>query len=335
MARNRKGMSSKPSGSVLTVKPFVARSMPTLAPVEAEAINAFAAAEKAEATRRGYRSDFAGFARWCETRGVEPLPASPDTLAAFLADRATAAGDKPSTLSRKMAAIRYAHRLRGAPSPTDDERVSAVMRGIRRTKGAAPNRKAAATVERIKAMIATIPADTLRGKRDRALLAFGMAGAFRRSELVALRVEDIERVPDGMLVTIRKSKTDQESAGQVIAILRGSSLRPVHALLDWLAAAEITSGPVFRSINRHGRVGESMTPQTVAVVVKEHADAAGYDPAEFAGHSLRAGFLTSAAETGADAFHMMDVSRHRRLETLSVYVRRANLFKNHAGSGFL
>ena len=305
-----------------------------LSEAEADAVRAFGLAEKADATRRGYRSDFAGFATWCEGRGVSSLPASPDTLAAFLTSRALA-GAKPSTLSRKMAAIRYAHRLQALTSPTEAEPVRAVMRGIRREMGAAPRKKAAATASRIKAMLATIPADTLRGKRDRALLVFGMAGAFRRSELVALRIEDLERVPDGLLVTIRRSKTDQEGAGQVIAIPGGSKLRPVRTLSAWLEAASITSGPVFRSINRHGRVGAGLTSQYVARVVKQHADAAGLDPDEFAGHSLRAGFLTSASENKADAFRMMEVSRHKRVDTVEGYVRRANLFRRHAGAGFL
>ena len=309
-------------------------SEPALTIAEADVVRGFALAEKSEATRRGYRSDFAGFSRWCADRGVEPLPASPGAVAAFLAAEATA-GAKASTLSRKLAAIRYAHRLAGVPSPTEVEQVRAVMRGIRRDRGAAPSQKAAATGERIKAMLAHMP-DTLKGKRDRALLAFGMAGAFRRSELVALQVSDLERVPEGLRVTIRRSKTDQEGAGHVIAILRGSKLKPVRAVLDWLDAAGITSGPVFRGINRHGQVStEALTPQTVALVVKQYADAAGLDPDEFAGHSLRAGFLTSAAEAGADVLRMMEVSRHKRVETVRGYVRRANLFRNHAGADFL
>lgn len=291
-------------------------------------------AEKSEATRRGYRSDFDGFGRWCDGRGVSALPASADTAVAFLASQA-AAGIKASTLSRKMAAVRYAHRLAGHPSPTDIEQVRAVLRGIRRAHGSAPYQKAAATAERIKQMLEQVP-DTLKGKRDRALLALGMAGAFRRSELVALRVSDLDRVPDGLRVTIRSSKTDQEGVGEVIAILRGSKLRPVRAVTDWLAAAGITSGPVFRSINRHGQISTcGLTPQSVALVVKHYADAAGLDPDEFSGHSLRAGFLTSAAEAGADTLRMMEVSRHKRVETVRGYVRRANLFRNHAGAGFL
>ncbi|MGI4801839.1 MAG: site-specific integrase [Janthinobacterium lividum] len=316
-------------------KPVSARvSEVALTVGEADAVRVYGLAEKSEATRHGYRSDFGGFSRWCLAHGVDPLPASAGTVAAFLASEATV-GAKASTLTRKTSAIRYAHRLAGHPSPTDIEQVRAILRGIRNTHGAAPHQKAPATADRIKAMLEHVP-ETLKGKRDRALLALGMAGAFRRSELVALQVADLERVPDGLRVTIRKSKTDQEGIGDVIAILRGSRLRPMRAVVEWLDAACITSGPVFRAINRHGQVSTSgLTPQTVALVVKHYANGAGLDPDEFAGHSLRAGFLTSAAEAGADVLRMMEVSRHKRVETVRGYVRRANLFRGHAGAGFL
>ena len=309
-------------------------SAPPVPAIADDAAHAFAAAEKAPATRRAYRSDFAGFVRWCDAHDAASLPGTPATVASFLAAAATA-GTKPATLTRRMAAIRYAHRLAGHPSPTDAEPVRAVMRGIRRETGAAPDQKAAATAERLRDMLATLP-DTLAGKRDRALLALGMAGAFRRSELVSLEVRDLVRMPDGLQVTIRRSKTDQEGRGQVIAILRGSRLRPVRAVQDWLDAAGIANGPVFRAIDRHGRVSAAaLSAQSVALVVKRCAEAAGLDPDEFAGHSLRRGFLTSAAEAGADVLRMMEVSRHRRVETVREYVRRANLFRGHAGVGFL
>jgi site-specific recombinase XerD len=299
-----------------------------------DAVQAFAAAEKAPATRRAYRGDFAGFMRWCNAHGAASLPAAPETVARFLAASATA-GTKPATINRRMAAIRYAHLLADERNPTDAETVRAVMRGIRREMGSAPSQKAAATADRLREMLAAIP-DTLKGKRDRALLALGMAGAFRRSELVALEVRDLVRMPEGLQVTIRHSKTDQEGRGQIIAILRGSKLRPVRAVQDWLDASAITSGPVFRAIDRHGRVSTTaLSAQSVALVVKRYADAAGLDPDEFAGHSLRRGFLTSAAEMGVDVLRMMEVSRHKRVETVREYVRRANLFRGHAGAGFL
>jgi site-specific recombinase XerD len=209
------------------------------------------------------------------------------------------------------------------------------MRGIRRSQGAAATQKAPATAERIAAMLAAIPAATLAGKRDRALLLLGFAGAFRRAELVALELADLAFEAEGLRIRIRRSKADQEGRGQEIAIPHGTKLRPVAAVQDWLEAARIEAGPVFRRIDRHGRLLGPLTAQSVALIVKRHAQAAGLDASLFAGHSLRAGFLTSAAETGADVLAMMEVSRHRRVETLQGYVRRANLFKRHAGQGFL
>ena len=172
--------------------------------------------EKAAATRRAYRSDFAIFAAWCLARSAEPLPASPAIVAAFLAAEANA-GAKASTITRRAAAIRYAHRLAGHEPPTSAETVRAVMRGIRRSIGTAKDQKAPATADLIVSMLKHCP-DTLAGKRDRALIALGFAGAFRRSELVALTMADLVEAPDGYRVLIRHSKTDQEGQGAEIAI---------------------------------------------------------------------------------------------------------------------
>src|SRR5215471_16829350 len=300
---------------------------------DAERAHGYANAEKAAATRRAYGTDFLIFRAWCEERQLGVLPASPATVAAFLAHEASR-NVKASTIGRRVAAIRYAHKLAGLDTPTDDERVKATARGIRRTLGTAKSKKAPATAERLLAMAANTGAG-LRGLRDRALLLLGFAGAFRRSELVALDVSDIEETPDGMKVTIRHSKTDQEGAGQVVAIPFGKIACPIAALKEWTAAAAIQSGAIFRSVNRHGQVGGRLTDQSVSDIVKDHAARLRLDPNQFAGHSLRAGFLTSAASWGASIFKMMDVSRHRSVETLRGYVRDAELFKDHAGSGLL
>jgi integrase len=178
--------------------------------------------------------------------------------------------------------------------------------------------------------------DTLTGKRDRALLALGFAGAFRRSELVALTVADFVEAPDGLCITIRRSKTDQEGAGQEIAIPRGYRVRPVEAIQAWLAASGITEGPLFRPVGKGDRLQDApLSTFSVAQIVKAHAERAGLDPALFADHSLRAGFLTSAAESGSSVFKMMEVSRHKSVDVLRGYVRHAGLFKEHAGAGFL
>jgi site-specific recombinase XerD len=176
----------------------------------------------------------------------------------------------------------------------------------------------------------------LSGLRDRALLLLGFAGAFRRSELVALDVADIEETQTGLLVTIRRSKTDQEAMGRTIAITRGDVACPVKALREWLNAAGIESGALFRPINKSGTVATTrLTCRSVANIVKEYAGRAGFDAAIFSAHSLRSGFLTSAAAKGASIFKMMDQSGHKSIDTLRGYVRDAELFKNHAGAGLL
>jgi site-specific recombinase XerD len=289
--------------------------------------------EKAAATQRAYGSDFALFRGWCSGRGVSALPATAESVAGFLAcevDR----GIRPSTIGRRVAAIRYAHKLAGHAVPTDDERVKATVRGIRRQLGTAPRKKTPAVAEMIISM-ALGTGDGLKGLRDRALLLLGFAGAFRRSELVALDIADIEETESGLRITIRRSKTDQEGAGQTIAVPRGTIADPVAALAAWRAAAGITSGALFRSIRKGGKVGARLSAQSVADIVKSAAARCGLDPAAFAGHSLRSGFLTSAAARGASVFKLMDQSRHRSMDTLAGYVRDANLFVDHAGAGLL
>jgi site-specific recombinase XerD len=301
---------------------------------EAEAAVAYALDALAPATRRAYRHDYRRFEAWCRGRGLTVMSAEPETVAAFLASEA-AAGLKPATIARRTAAIRYAHGLEQQEPPTSTQRVRATMAGIRRRHGTAPAPKTAATAPRIAAMVALAAPDTLGGLRDRALLLLGFAGAFR-SELVALQVADLAPAADGLRITIRRSKTDQEGQGQDVAIPHGARLRPVEAVRAWLEAAGIERGPVFRCINKGGRVSaEGLTAEAVGMVVKDYTERAGFRPEAFAGHSLRAGFLTSGAEAGASVFKLMEVSRHKSMDTLRGYVRRAELFKDHAGSGFL
>jgi site-specific recombinase XerD len=287
------------------------------------------------ATRKAYASDFKIFSAWCASHEFVSLPASPETVALFLADQAQA-GVAASTLNRRLAAIKCAHEAKGHATPTAHKGVTAALKGIRRTKGTAPSKKKAATADLVKEMVRRCP-HTLTGQRDRALLLLGFAGAFRRAELVALTVADLAFVDDGLRITIRKSKTDQEAAGQVIAIPHGSVLFcPVRALKRWLALAGIEAGPIFRAVGKGNRIGvAALSDKSVANVVKHYAGHIGLDSADFAAHSLRAGFVTSAAEAGASIFKMAEVSRHRSTDVLAGYVRSANLFKDHAGVDLL
>ena len=222
-------------------------------PVEAAAIvRAYQQASKADSTVRAYRSDVQVFQAWCARYGFRSLPASPEAVAGFLAHEAEA-GRSASTIGRRLAAIRYGHKLAKAADPTDDEDVRATMKGIRRRIGrrARPRRpRPRSTCCRC----CCADPDTLTGKRDRALLALGFAGAFRRSELVALDVEDLREDPEGLRVMVRRSKVDQEGRGFEKAIPHGRFIRPVALVREWLDAAGITAGPVFRPVSRSGRV---------------------------------------------------------------------------------
>jgi site-specific recombinase XerD len=318
----------------LTKNPGGPRLLPVALETDLAAAAKFARAEKSQATRRAYRGDWAIFQAWCEGKGAKALPANPRTLAAYLAAEATS-GLKHSTISRRLAAIRYAHKIAGHEPPTGAEAVKAIMRGIRRSVGTAPKRKAPATADKVCAMAANMP-DGLIGLRDRALLLLGFAGAFRRSELVALNVADIQECEAGLRVLIRRSKTDQEAQGVTIAIVPGAVACPVKAVKAWIEAGAITDGPVFRSIAKGERVSPvRLSDKSVADIVKRHVSRLGLDPAAFGGHSLRAGFLTSAAAKGASIFKMMDTSRHKSVDTLRGYVRDAELFRDHAGAGLL
>jgi site-specific recombinase XerD len=309
-------------------------SLPALFEADLALAVDYARAEKSPATRRAYATDFALFRAWCEScRHLEALPASSATVCAFLAFEAKRS--KTATIGRRVAAIRYAHKLGNLPVPTDDERVKATMRGIRRTIGAAAVKKAPATGDLLMAMASTT-GEGLKGQRDRALLLLGFAGAFRRSELVALDVADLVETEDGYRITIRRGKTDQEAQGATIGIIRGARACPVKAVKRWLETAGITEGAIFRSVAKGGKVSAArLSAEAVAVIVKDAAERAGLDPAIFAGHSLRSGFLTSAAKRGASVFKMMDVSRHRSVDTLRGYIRDGELFQEHAGAGLL
>ncbi|MEF2550918.1 site-specific integrase [Aurantimonas sp. A2-1-M11] len=209
------------------------------------------------------------------------------------------------------------------------------MQGIRRVLGTAVRQKAPATATDIAVMLSRI-SKTLHGTRDRALIALGFAGAFRRSELVALTVDDVTFTAQGADILIRRSKTDQDGEGQTISIPHGTRLMPIAALRTWLDASGIVEGPIFRRMRKGDAIlPAAMTAQTVSLVVKRYAAASGLAVTEFAGHSLRAGFVTSGAECGADLNRIMDQSRHRDPRTVRSYIRRANRYKDHAGAGFL
>ena len=297
-----------------------------------EQVREYIRASKAENTFRGYRADWRAFCSWCEGQGFSALPSSPETVAAFIAECAERL--KVGTIQRRLNAICEAHKTVGLDSPTHYAMVANTMKGIRRTKGTAPAQKAPALTDDIRAMV-SVTDDGMIGLRDRALALLGFAGAFRRSELVALDIEDCTFAKDGLTVALRRSKTDQDGQGRKIGIPYGSNpdTCPVRTLQAWIEHTRISAGPLFRAMNRHGRIQEvRLSGIDVARIVKKLATRAGLDPAKYAGHSLRAGHATSAAIAGASERSIMNQTGHRSVQMVRRYIRDGSLFReNSAG----
>ncbi len=299
-----------------------------------ESAQTYVAAAKAKRTREAYASAWRTFERWCEAHGCCALPASGTTVALFIAHRADA-GCRPATIELDLSAISQAHKVAELPSPRQAKEVLAMRQGIRRTKGTAHRKKAPLLPAMLRAISAALPASR-RGLRDRALLLLGFAAALRRSELVALEVGDLSFTGDGIELVIRRSKTDQEGEGQKLGVPFGSdpATCPVRAVRAWLEAAELRTGPLFREVTRHGRVGGvALTGHSVARVVKRAAREAGLDAAELSGHSMRAGLATAAIKAGKPAHVVMRQTRHKSVQVFQGYVRDVQLFDENAAAG--
>ncbi len=301
---------------------------------------------RAANTRRAYRADWDHFAAWCATYQATPVPAHPGLVARYLA--AFAGALKTSTLQRRLAAINDVHRALGLEFDRRAPELRDTWRGIRRTHGVAAVGKAPAVTQEIRAMIAALDLTQPRGLRDRALLLVGFAGCFRRAELVALDVDHVVEHRDGLLLQLPRSKTDQEGHGAEKGIPYGQfpDTCPVRALSDWRAVAGIRDGALFRSVTRHCKVGTRLSDRGVALIVKrsvleakavaiangDRVLADQLDPARYAGHSLRAGFITSAAAANVSTHDIMRQSLHKREETLRKYIRHGTVFEQNAAT---
>lgn len=306
-----------------------------LTPAEAEQIRGYLDAAQADATRAAYRADLADFAAWCGARGLASLPAEPTTVARYLVDRA--ASLKVATLTRRLSAIAQAHQARELDSPTSSLIVRKVFAGIRRAHGTDQRGKAPLLPDDLRAMLPHY-GEGLGGLRDKALVLLGFAGALRRSELVGLDLADLQVRREGLVLLVRRSKTDQEGQGLQKGIPRGRdrALCPVRAVEDWVKAAGIAEGPLFRPVDRHGNVGaERLADFTVVRVVKRLAAAIGLDPAEYGGHSLRAGLATAAAAAGKDERDIMRQTGHKSVAMVRRYIRIGELFRGNAAEGLL
>ncbi len=284
----------------------------------------FARASKSSQTVRAYQTGWRQFLAWCVARGEQPLPASPQAIANYLAYRAES-GVKPSTIRVDLAAIRQAHLLEGLASPSLDPVVLAVVGGIRRTLGVRPAAKEPLLAEPLRAYCAAL-GDGVAARRDKAMLLVGFAGAFRRSELVAVEVGHLRWHEDSLTILLPRSKTDQEGRGlEKVLHATHTSTCPLGALRAWLEVARIESGFVFRAVNQWGKVGdEGLTPGQVGRLVKRAARQCGLPEKDFSGHSLRAGFMTQAAVNGVPLDEMRRTSHHRSAQVALDYVRRAD-----------
>ncbi len=298
--------------------------------VTAERAKQYGRSAKSGATQRAYGSDLADFRAWCEARGLCALPSTSQTIACYLSDLADA-GRKVATIRRRLAAIADLHSLHEYENPAKTKVVREIIRGIAREKGTAPHKKVAISVDGLRAALRTIDAACdLRAVRDRALLLVGFFGALRRSELVAIDVEDLRFERKGVVLTIRRSKTDQEAQGVDVGIPQhpDQAIDPVRALRSWLDAAGIISGPIFRSFSLHGALQERrIGGRDVARILQRAAKDAGI-AGDIGGHSLRAGFVTAAAKAGVSIDRIQAVSRHKSVPILLGYVRRANVLED-------
>ena len=292
----------------------------------------YAEASRAPNTWRAYQADLRHFAAWCTEHGLEPLPAAATTVAAYLADHTGQLST--ATLERRLYALSALHRAGSFDSPADAPEVQAVWSGIKRTHRTVRTQKTPTPTKVIAAMVAELGERRI-DVRDRALLLMGFAGAFRRSELVAFDVQDITDTDDGLRLAVRRSKADQEGAGDAVGLPCGSNPAtcPVRAWRAWLEVSGITEGAAFRAIDRHDRLSSRrLTADAVATIVKRRAAAVGLDATAFAAHSLRAGFATEAFSQGVPEFSVMRHGRWKSASSMRGYIREGSLFRDNAAA---
>ena len=294
----------------------------------------YARQAKAENTRRAYAADWRDFVAYARSRGQSALPADADTVAFYLRHLITSRGLKIATVSRRLAAIAEQPHGKGLLSPVDEWVVRKTLRRLRCEHGPPARGKAPLLTADIISMVAATP-DRLAGIRDRAILLLGFAGAMRRRELVSLDIEDLALAPEGLVISIKKSTTDQNHRGRKIGIPYGANefTCPVRAVLRWLEKSRLSEGPLFRGVTKHSAVRITrLTDQIVADIVKRYASAIGKYACRFSAHSLRAGFITSAAIAGVSERSIQDQSGHQSVTVLRRYIRDACILRHNAAT---
>ncbi|MDA8766239.1 tyrosine-type recombinase/integrase [Candidatus Pelagibacter bacterium] len=290
---------------------------------------------KASNTVRAYKSDFNDFGVFCAQNGFKSLPSEPKIVSLYLTHLSTKDA-KMSTLKRRLVSIGVIHKLKGYYLDTKHPAIIENIMGIKRRKGSFQKAKKPLLINSLKKIINVIDKqkkEEIKKLRDRSIILIGFSGGFRRNEIVSLDYDDLDFVPEGLKLSIRRSKTDQFGEGftKALPYFDSSQYCPVVSLKKLLDLSKIRSGPVFRRFSKGSKLTENrLTNQTVALLIKEYLNLAGIDSKNFSGHSLRSGFATSAAESGVEERNIMAMTGHKSTEMVRRYIKEANLFKNNA-----
>ena len=290
---------------------------------------------KAINTVRAYNSDFKDFGLFCAQNGFKTLPSEPKIVSLYLTFLSTKEA-KMSTLKRRLVSIGVIHKLKGFYLDTKHPSIIENIMGIKRRKGSIQKGKKPILISNLKVLVDVIDEkvnEEIKKLRDRTIILIGFSGGFRRNEIVSLDYDDLDFVPEGVKIDIRRSKTDQFGEGSVKALpyFDNSKYCPVVSLKKWISISKINSGSLFRRFLKGSKLSEKrLTDQTVALLIKEYLQLAGIDSKNYSGHSLRSGFATSAAEAGAEERSIMAMTGHKSTEMVRRYIKEANLFKNNA-----
>jgi len=290
---------------------------------------------KANNTVRAYKSDFNDFLIFCAQNGFKSLPSDPKIVSLYLTYLSTK-NAKMSTLKRRLVSIGVIHKLKGLYLDTKHPAIIENIMGIKRRKGSIQKAKKPILINNLKKIINVIDQEKkeeIKKLRDRSIILIGFSGGFRRNEIVSIDYDDLDFVPEGLKISIRRSKTDQFGEGftKALPYFDSSQYCPVVSLKKLLDLSKINTGPVFRRFIKGSKLSENrLTDQTVALLIKKYINLAGIDNKNYSGHSLRSGFATSAAESGAEERSIMAMTGHKSTEMVRRYIKEANLFKNNA-----
>jgi site-specific recombinase XerD len=290
---------------------------------------------KAINTIRAYKSDFKDFGLFCAQNGFKSLPSNPKIVSLYLT-HLSSKEVKMSTLKRRLVSIGVIHKFKGHYLDTKHPAIIENILGIKRRKGSVQKGKKPILINNLKSIINVIDQqekEEIKKLRDKSIILIGFSGGFRRNEIVSLDHDDLDFVTEGLKITVRKSKTDQFGKGSIKALpyFDNSQYCPVVNLKKWIDISKINFGPLFRRFSKGSKLSEyRLTDQTVALIIKKYLNLAGIDSKNYSGHSLRSGFATSAAESGAEERSIMAMTGHKSTEMVRRYIKEANLFKNNA-----